>query len=280
MALAVGPALAWAQQQIDAVDARVLLCAALDRDAAYLITHPEAFLDAAQEAAFRDRVARRTRGEPVAYLTGCREFYGLTLHVTPAVLIPRPETELLVETVLEKLPDDAPAGVLDLATGSGCVALAIAHARPRARVTATDRSADALAVARKNASRLGLHRVRFLECDWFAALAGERFDLIASNPPYVAARDPHLGEGDLRFEPKAALVAGADGLDCIRQILEEAPAHLNPGGWLLLEHGFDQAAACRELLELAGFTAVFSRRDLAGHERVTGGCLTVAHHPS
>lgn len=280
MPLTVGAALAWAQGEIAAVDARALLRLVLDCDAAYLIAHREVTLDPEQEAAFRDRVARRVRGEPVAYLTGEREFYGLSLRVTPAVLIPRPETELLVEIALEKLPQDAAGAVLDLATGSGCVALAIAHERPRARVTATDASEDALAVARGNAACHGLGRVRFLASDWFAALEGERFDLIAGNPPYVAAGDPHLAQGDLRFEPRQALVGGADGLDCIRRIVSEASAHLEPGGWLLLEHGYDQGPACRKLFELAGFEAVFSRQDPAGHERVSGGRLTAMQQPS
>jgi release factor glutamine methyltransferase len=280
MPLTVGAALAWAQREIAAVDARVLLCSVLDRDAAYLIAHPEAQLDPGQETAFRDRTSRRVRGEPVAYLTGEREFYGLSLRVTPAVLIPRPETELLVEIALEKLPQDAAGDVLDLATGSGCVALAIAKERPRAHVTATDASEEALAVARGNAEQLGLGRVRFLQGDWFNALAGERFDVIVSNPPYVAAGDSHLAQGDLRFEPRQALVAGADGLDCIRHIVSAAPAHLAPGGWLLLEHGFDQGPACRKFLELAGFGEVSSRRDLAEHERVSGGRLTAMQHPS
>jgi release factor glutamine methyltransferase len=280
MPLAIGAALVQAQKEIDGVDARALLCSVLDCDAAYLIVHREVTLDPEKEAAFRERVARRVRGEPVAYLTGEREFYGLSLRVTPAVLIPRPETELLVEIALEKLPQDAAGDVLDLATGSGCVALAIATARPRLRVTATDASEDALAVARGNGARHGLGRVRFLASDWFAALEGGRFDLIVGNPPYVAAGDPHLAQGDLRFEPQQALVGGTDGLDCIRRIVSEASAHLEPGGWLLLEHGYDQGPACRKLLELAGFDAVFSRRDLAGHERVSGGRLTAMRHPS
>jgi release factor glutamine methyltransferase len=205
----------------------------------------------------------------VAYLTGEREFYGLPLRVTRDVLIPRPETELLVDLALERLPNRA-GRVVDLGTGSGAVAVAIAHAAPDAEVVAIDASPAALAVARENARRHGA-AIRFVEGDWFAGLAGERFDLIVSNPPYVAAGDGHLGEGDLRFEPRAALVGGPDGLDAIRAIVAGAKAHLAAGGWLLFEHGFDQAERCRSLLGMYGYADIEGWRDLAGIARVAGG---------
>ena len=257
---------------IAAVDARALMRAALGVDNAYLIAHPGQPLTNRQRARYLAWVERRRSGEPVAYVTGEREFYSLDFKVTPAVLIPRPETELLVESALERIPREAPYRVLELATGCGCVAVAIALHRPRARGTATDVSRDALLIARENAARHDAG-VEFVESDWFAALAGRRFHLIVCNPPYVAERDPHLQEGDLRFEPRAALVAGPDGLACIRLIVAQARAHLDPGGSLLLEHGHDQATRCRALLEQAGYREVASRRDLAGIERVTGGSV-------
>ncbi len=255
---------------IDPADARVLLRTALGASAAHLAAHPEQALTDIESERYRAWVERRRAGEPVAYLTGEREFYSLAIKVTPAVLIPRPETELLVEAALELIAADAPVRVLDLATGSGCVAAAIGRHRPRTRVTAADISRDALAVARENAKAHGVE-VEFIESDWFAALADRRFDLIVANPPYVAEGDPHLDEGDLRFEPRNALVAGADGLACIGAIVARADAHLVSGGWLLFEHGFDQAARCRDLLQRTGFQQVTSRRDLAGIERISGG---------
>ncbi len=275
--LTVGAALAAARRKLDAVDARVLMCHVLARDAGYLIAHDADPLDAAQCAAFAGLVARRAAGEPVAYLTGEREFHGRPFRVTPDVLVPRPETELLVDWALEVLPADRPARVLDLGTGSGCVALSIALARPRASVVAVDRSAAALAVATENARRLGAANVTLRESDWFRAVGGESFDVIVSNPPYVAAGDPHLARGDLRYEPALALAAGADGLDAIRIIVAEAARHLNPGGWLALEHGHDQAARCRALLGAAGLQHIASRRDLAGIERIACGKLDLQH---
>jgi release factor glutamine methyltransferase len=257
---------------IAAVDARALMRAALGVDDAYLIAHPGEALTDRQRERYLAWVERRRAGEPVAYLTGVREFYSLDFKVTPAVLIPRPETELLVGTALERIPPEAPYRVLELATGCGCVAVAIALHRPRARVTATDVSRGALVIARENAARHGAG-VEFVESDWLAAVAGRRFDLIVANPPYVAEHDPCLAEGDLRFEPRVALAAGADGLACIRLIVAQACAHLDPGGSLLLEHGHDQATRCRALLEQAGYRDVVSRRDLAGIERVTGGSV-------
>jgi release factor glutamine methyltransferase len=212
---------------------------------------------------------RRRAGEPVAYLTGEREFYGLALRVTPDVLIPRPETELLVELALARLPNRA-GRVLDLGTGSGAIAVALAHEAPDAEIVAVDASAAALEVARENARRYGAS-VRFLLGSWFAGLAGERFDLIVSNPPYVAEGDAHLREGDLLFEPEEALAGGVDGLDAIRAIVAGAAAHLVPGGWLLFEHGYDQAERCRSLLAMYGYAEIAGWPDLAGIVRVAGG---------
>ena len=255
---------------IDPIDSRALLRAALDVSDTYLIAHPGQTLTDRQRERYLAWIERRRAGEPIAYLTGEREFYSLAFKVTPAVLIPRPETELLVEAALERVPVHAPFRVLDLGTGSGCVAVAIAKDRPRAQVTATEVSRDALAVARENAARHG-SGIEFIESDWLDALAGRRFDLVVSNPPYVAERDPHLSQGDSRFEPRAALVAGTDGLSCIRLIITQARAHLDPGGGLLFEHGYEQAARCRALLAQAGYFEVATRHDLAGSERVSGG---------
>ena len=255
---------------LDAVDARALLRHVIGCDEAWLISHPDRQLSATEQKAYATLRARRAAGEPVAYLTGEREFYSLAFNVTPAVLIPRPETELLAEAALELLPADSPLRVLDLATGSGCVAVTIARQRPRARVTATDISRNALAVARGNAAQHGTN-IEFVESDWFAALVGRRFDLIVANPPYIAAGDAHLAAGDLRFEPRAALVAGPLGLECIEVIVEEASHHLAPGGWLLFEHGYDQGPCSRALLAATGYDEIVTRRDLAGSERVSGG---------
>jgi release factor glutamine methyltransferase len=255
---------------IESADARVLLRFVLGASDAQLVTHPERALTDVERERFLALAARRRGGEPVAYLTGEREFYSLPFKVTPAVLIPRPETELLVETALERIAADAPVSVLDLATGSGCVAVAIGRHRARARVTATDISREALNVARRNAETQGVD-IEFMESDWFSALPGRRYDFIVANPPYIAEGDPHLASGDLRFEPRKALVAGPDGLTCIDAIVARAHAHLVIGGWLLFEHGFDQAARCRNLLQRAGFGHVMSKRDLAGIERISGG---------
>jgi release factor glutamine methyltransferase len=222
-------------------------------------------------SAYDALIERRASGEPYAYLVGSRGFYGLDFLATPEVLIPRPETELLVEAALERLPGTGPAKVLDLGTGSGVVAITLARLRPRAQVTAVDVSAGALWVARQNAARLGAEHVRFVAGNWYESLPGEHFDLIVSNPPYVASRDRHLAEADLRFEPRIALDGGQDGLDPICRIVRDAPSHLNLGGWLLLEHAYDQAGRCCDLLVAAGMVQVFSLRDLAGIERVSGG---------
>lgn len=252
-------------------EAELLLAHALGKTRAWLFAWPEFVPERVQREAFESLVAARERGEPVAYLIGWRAFRALDLLVTPAVLIPRPETELLVELALARIPQQAEVALADLGTGSGAIALALAHERPLARVLATDASADALAVARANAERLGLANVAFARGDWCAALGEARFDLIVSNPPYIAAADPHLREGDLRHEPAAALASGSDGLDAIRTIVAQAPMHLREGGWLLFEHGWDQAERVRGLLAAAGFVDAHSAVDLEGRDRVTLG---------
>lgn len=300
------------------IEVQCLLQALLQVNRAWLLTHPEQLLSNGQQSRFNDLFERRMNGEPIAYLLGEREFFGLVFKVTPATLIPRPETELLVELALQRcgrvaapppgtpapcgctpppspqpspalparstpvgsqlLRSDPSAGgrgskfrVLDLGTGSGAIALSIAHARPDAEVVAVDASAAALEVARFNMQQLNLGNVRLLHSDWFGALQGERFDVIVSNPPYIAADDVHLGQGDVRFEPPSALISGAHGLDDIRRICAQAKAHLRPKGWLLFEHGYDQAVQVRALLQQYGFEEIFSARDLSGIERVSGG---------
>jgi len=259
-----------AAARIDATDARWLLAHACGRSQTWLFAHgrdpaPHEVVDR-----FEALVARRVAGEPVAYLTGVRGFFGFDLAVSPATLIPRPETELLVDLALARLPARG-ARVVDLGTGSGAIALAIARERPDADVLATDASAAALAVARANAATLGLSHVRFAHGDWYAPLNGTRVDLIASNPPYIEDGDPHLTQGDLRFEPAAALSSGADGLDAIRVLAAGAIAHLEPGGWLLVEHGLRQGAAVRALLVEAGLVEVDTVRDLEARDRATLG---------
>ena len=252
-------------------EAALLLRHVLGVSDSWLVAHADESIDPTHVLAFRDLAARRARGEPIAYLTGTRGFHALALQVTPDVLIPRPETELLVDCALQRIPEDTDCAVADLGTGSGAIALAIAKARPRTKVVATDVSGAALAVARANATRLALRNVDFAQGDWCAPLGDARFDFIVSNPPYIAAGDPHLREGDLRFEPAAALAAGDDGLDAIRDIVRDARAHLREGGWLMFEHGFDQGPAARELLAAHGYAEVFTERDLEGRERVSGG---------
>lgn len=254
-------------------EAELLLLHVLDKPRSWLFAHATDPVADADMAAFHALLARRVAGEPVAYLLGHRGFWTLDLAVSPATLIPRPETELLVELALARLPADTALAVADLGTGSGAIALALASERPQAAVTATDLSAAALDVARGNAARNGLARVRFVQGAWFEPLQGERFDLIASNPPYIASNDPHLQQGDLRHEPATALASGIDGLDDIRHIVAAAGAHLQPGGWLLIEHGWDQGAAIRALFEHAGFAQVHTERDLEQRDRVTRGCL-------
>ena len=252
----------------------MLLLHVLERpthDRAWLVTHDGDDLPADEATRFEQLMSRRLAGEPMAYLTGRKPFYGLDLAVDARVLDPRDDTETLVDWALDICPPEpreTPWRLLDLGTGSGAIALALARQRPAAEVTAIDRSPDALAVASANALRLHLP-LRLLEGSWFAPVSGEQFDLIVSNPPYIREDDPHLQA--LTHEPRAALVSGADGLSDIRLLIAQAPEHLMPGGWLLLEHGWDQAAAVRELLVSAGFEQVQSRQDLAGIERCSGG---------
>lgn len=252
------------------LDAELLLAAALGKPRSYLRTWPERELDGEQLTRFQASLQRRRQGEPVAYILGHQGFWSLDLEVAPHTLIPRPDTELLVETALELLPA-TPLSALDLGTGTGAIALALASERTAWQVTGVDRVEEAVALAERNRQRLQLGNARFLHSHWFSALSGERYGLILSNPPYIRADDQHLDQGDVRFEPSSALVAGSDGLDDIRAIIQAAPAHLLPGGWLLLEHGFDQAEAVRELLVAGGFAEVHSRRDLGGHERISLG---------
>jgi release factor glutamine methyltransferase len=258
-----------ASARVDPVDAALLVAHALGRTRTWLYAHGDDAVEDAVRAACERLLARREAGEPVAYLTGRRGFWHFDLQVTPDTLVPRPETELLVELALERLPEGRALRVADLGTGSGAIALALAHERASARVVAVDASAAALEVARGNARALGIGNVEFREGDWFAPLAGERFDLVASNPPYIALGDPHLA--DLRHEPALALSSGADGLDAIRTIVADASAHLVPGGWLLLEHGLEQGDAVRALLARAGFEDVATMRDLEQRDRVTLG---------
>lgn len=255
---------------IDRFDAEILLMHALQRDRAWLFAHATDAVGAAACEYFEALSTHRAAGEPVAYLTGRRGFWSMDLDVTPATLIPRPETEVLVEQALARLPTDGPCGVVDLGTGSGAVALAVASERPAARIVATDASTAALAVARGNAERLHLRNVEFVAGDWFAPLAGKRFDMVVSNPPYIEAADPHLRQGDLRFEPATALASGMDGLDAIRTIIDEARDHLQAGGWLLFEHGWNQGAAVNALLREAGYVDVFTQCDLEHRDRVSG----------
>ncbi|WP_165665385.1 peptide chain release factor N(5)-glutamine methyltransferase [Metapseudomonas otitidis] len=252
------------------LDAELLLAAALGKPRSFLHTWPERVVSGEAAERYARYLERRRQGEPVAYILGHQGFWSLDLEVAPHTLIPRPDTELLVETALAlvTLPQ---ARVLDLGTGTGAIALALACERQGWQVTGVDRISEAVALAERNRERLGLGNAAFRESHWFSALGAECYDLIVSNPPYIAAQDPHLAQGDVRFEPASALVAGADGLDDIRLIVSQAPAHLNAGGWLLLEHGYDQAAAVRELLAREGFDAVESRRDLGGHERISLG---------
>ena len=252
------------------LEAELLLSHCLGESRSYLYTWPERDVPADRADAFGRLLAARRAGEPVAYLTGTREFWSLELQINQHTLIPRPETETLVEWALE-LPLPPDSVVSDWGTGSGAIALAMASERRDWQVLAIDSSAAALAVARSNRDRLRLANVEFALGDWGCGLAAASLDLVVSNPPYVAAGDPHLAEGDLRFEPQCALVAGGDGLDAIRRILDDAMAVLAPGGWLLLEHGHDQAAAVTALLRSAGFREVECRRDLAGVERISGG---------
>ncbi len=262
------------------VDGEWLLAAALDKPLSYLRTWPEREVPAEVAERFAASLARRRQGEPVAYILGRQGFWSLELDVAPDTLIPRPDTELLVETALGLLHGSAAARVLDLGTGTGAIALALASERPGWQVLGVDRVESAVALAERNRQRLDLRNVQFMRSDWFSALANERFALIASNPPYIPSGDPHLTQGDVRFEPRSALVAGDDGLDDIRLIVDQAPRHLEAEGWLLLEHGYDQAEAVRRLLVARGFDQVRSHTDLGGNPRVSLGRLTSPLHDS
>ncbi|WP_201315637.1 peptide chain release factor N(5)-glutamine methyltransferase [Dyella sp. EPa41] len=255
----------------DRLEAELLLVHVLGKPRSWLIAHADDELDAAHTAAFDALVKRRADGEPVAYITGRRGFWSLDLEVTPATLIPRPETELLVQLALDRLPATGLTRVADLGTGSGAIALAIARESAATQVTATDASAEALAVAQRNAHAQRIANVSFVQGDWLSPLHGQAFDVIVSNPPYIEADDPHLERGDLRFEPASALASGKDGLDDIRRIVADARAHLKPGGWLLMEHGWNQGAAVRVLLEQGGYHDVFTAQDLEQRDRVSGG---------
>lgn len=254
------------------LDAQVLLAHLLDKERSWLYAWSDAELTDEQQAAYEALIQRRASGEPVAHITGRREFWGLDLTVSPDTLIPRPDTELLVEAALELGAAEQSIDVLDLGTGSGAIAIALATERPHWLITATDLSESALSVARTNAEQLGLTQVEFLTGHWFDAIEADRhFDLILSNPPYIPQQDPHLRQGDVRFEPRSALAAGSDGLDDLRLLAAQAPTYLKPGGWLFLEHGYDQGTQVRQLFEQAGYRRIQTRRDLAGRDRVTLG---------
>ncbi len=253
------------------LDAETLLAFTLQRNRSHLHAWPDRQLQPEQQAYFNALIERRTAGEPVAYLTGHREFWSMGLEVTPATLIPRPETELLVELALQRIPVDAAWRILDLGTGSGAIALVIASERPTCRIIATDRSTAALEVARRNAIALGIRNVEFHEGNWLEPFKEDVFNLITANPPYVASTDTRLNTSEIRFEPLTALASGPDGLDDIRLIADQARQHLTPGGWLLLEHGFDQGAEVMKLLLSLGYQQAQGHQDVAGLDRVTCG---------
>ena len=252
-------------------EAQLLLQNVLNVNRAWLLAHESDALQDKIKADFESLLARRLLGEPIAYILGQREFFGLNLIVTPDTLIPRPDTETLVETALDKIPTDTPFTVLDLGTGTGAVALAIAEHRPEAQVTAIDASSGALDIAKRNANQLDLTQVDFRLSNWFSALEGERFNLIVSNPPYIEQHDIHLTQGDLRFEPMSALASGTDGLDDIRQIVDNCLLHLDPQGWLMLEHGYNQAHLVTDLMAQSGLIDITTIKDLGANDRVTIG---------
>lgn len=271
----VGSAVERVKRRVPRLDARLLMQHLLGITHAQFLADPDRRLSGEELEAFLSLILRRERGEPVAYLVGEKDFYSRSFRVTPDVLIPRPDTELIVTLALKRLKTLAWPRVLDLGTGSGAIAVTIACEHPEAAVLAVDVSSEALAVARGNADRLG-GRVSFLQSDWFSALGDEQFDLVVANPPYVAARDPHLLQDGLPFEPDLALTDGGDGLSCIRRIVGDAPRHLLPGGWLLIEHGYDQAAAVRGLLGDGPYAEIATWQDLSGVDRVSGACLAQA----
>ncbi|SLM63054.1 MULTISPECIES: peptide chain release factor N(5)-glutamine methyltransferase [Dickeya] len=268
----------WLQQAVSRLqgsdspkrDAEILLGQVTGKSRTFLLAFGETPLGVSELQQAEILLSRRINGEPIAYLTGIREFWSLPLAVSPVTLIPRPDTECLVEQALLRLPAYA-ANVLDLGTGTGAIALAIAHERPDCQLTGVDFQPDAVALAQHNAERLNIRNARFLPSDWFCALRGQQFSLIVSNPPYIDERDPHLSCGDVRFEPSSALIADDQGLADLRTITQQAGTFLLPAGWLLLEHGWQQGAAVRELLQLAGFEAIQTQRDYGGNERVTLG---------
>lgn len=253
------------------LDAELLLCAVLKKNRTFISTWPEQELAAQQLTAFKPLLQRRINGEPVAHILGERGFWSLNLKVTADTLIPRPDTERLVELALEQIAEDSPLNILDMGTGTGAIALSIAAERPACQITATDKSAAALAIARENAHTHNLTNVQFIRSDWFSALENQRFDIIVSNPPYICNNDPHLEQGDVRFEPLTALTSGEDGLDDIRHIIRNSPAHLVHGGILLLEHGYDQANAVCQLLTAAHFEEVKDFNDHNQQPRVAIG---------
>jgi release factor glutamine methyltransferase len=260
---------------IPRLEAEVLLSSLLDRPRTYLTAWPETHLSQEQSLSFQAMVERRTRGEPMAYITGSREFWSLNLEVTPDTLIPRPETETLVEMALDLIPQGQAMLIADLGTGSGAIAAAIACERPMCNIVATDFSSDAIQVAQRNFSRLGFNNVTITIGEWCSALSSDaKFDLIISNPPYIAEGDGHLAHNGLPWEPQNALRSGDDGLDDINIIIKQAPNYLAPNGWLLLEHGFDQGDQVRFLLKRAGFSAIKTTQDLSGHDRVSIGQIS------
>jgi release factor glutamine methyltransferase len=260
------------QHDTASLDAELLLAHVLHKSRAWLYTWPEQELDTNQLEQFHQLVQRRMNGEPVAHLIGTQEFWSLSLQVSPDTLIPRPETERLVELALERIPSDANWRIADLGTGSGAIALAVAKERPACQIIATDKSTAALDIAKENARLNQIANVTFLQGDWLAAVKDEPpFEMILSNPPYIKEDDPHLQQGDVRFDPDSALQAGTEGLDDLQQIIEQALAHLKPGGWLLLEHGYDQQTAVMQLLQQAGYEQIEDYPDLAGQPRVAAG---------
>jgi len=261
-----------ATQDAAQLEAEILLAFTLEKPRSYLRAWPQSKLEESQQSQYLQLIERRVKGEPIAYIIGTREFWSLDLKVTPATLIPRPETERLVELALEKIPNNTPRRIADLGTGSGAIALAIAKERPLCQITATDASPQAIEIAKINRDTHKLSNVQFVQSHWFYAFQEtDKFDLIVSNPPYVAIEDPHLQQGDLTFEPSTALVSGPDGLDDIRQIVASSATHLTPGGWLLLEHGYDQGKAVTQLLKENGFNSIECIADYAQNERVSMG---------